>query len=66
MSGRPNSTTIVRSVAQSVVVLLVVAVVARIVWELLAPLLPALGVLLIFIAIGALLLGGPRSRGGFH
>lgn len=66
MNGRPASGSVVRSIAQAVVVVLAVAVTARVVWSLLAPLLPALGVLLVFIAIGAMLLGGPRSRGGFH
>lgn len=66
MRGGQGSGSIAHSIGQALVVLIVVAVVARVVWWLLAPLLPALGVLLLLGVIGVFLLGGPRSHRGLR
>jgi hypothetical protein len=49
-------------VLQALGTVLAVAFGARIAWEVLLPVAPAAGVLLMFALIGWVLLGGPRSR----
>jgi hypothetical protein len=44
---------LLRRLMESLLVLLAIAVVARLVWELLLPLLPVLGGLLVLVAIGS-------------
>lgn len=51
---------------ESVILVLAVAVVARVVWELLGPLVPGL---IVFFVVGAILISilrGPRSGGFFR
>lgn len=52
----------IKSILRSVGILLLVAVTSRMVWEILRPLLPALGILVVLLAIAYVLLAGPRFR----
>jgi uncharacterized membrane protein len=53
--------------AEALLLLVAVAVVARVVWDLLGPLLPVFGTLLVVILVVAFVLRGPRSGGKpFH
>jgi len=53
--------------AEGLVVLVVVAVAARVVWTLLGPLVPSLLMMLIVGGFVVVILRGPRSSGGaFH
>jgi hypothetical protein len=56
-----------QKLAEGILVLVAVAVVARVVYGLLGPLLPTLGVLMVVLLILGFVLRGPRSGGGlFH
>jgi hypothetical protein len=52
ITGR-GSDSLLRRLMESLLVLLAIAVVARLVWQLLLPLLPILGGLLVLVAIGS-------------
>jgi hypothetical protein len=52
ITGR-GSDSLLRRLVESLLVLLAIAVVARLVWQLLLPLLPVLGGLLVLMAIGS-------------
>ena len=53
MSTGHGADSLLRRLTESLLVLLAIAVVARLVWQLLLPLLPVLGGLLVLAAIGS-------------
>ena len=51
-----------RRIIEALAILVAIAVVARVVWELLGPLLPIIGTLVVVVAIGALAFRGPHAN----